>query len=123
MDDELIGLEKRDLLALNNLSRIDELVEMCDFVDDQEMREIIDLSLKCYAQPHMKPETAEQLLVKFQAAATKFGFLAVTYTTLRKGKAGTEDNYKKNIYYTASDLCDKMAASLKYIVRRSNASA
>lgn len=121
--DEPVGLEKRDLLALENLSKIDELVEMTDFVDDQEMREIIDLAIKCYAQPHMKPETAEQLLVKFQAASLKFGFLAVTYTTLKKGRAGTDDNFKKNIYYTASDLCDKMAASLKYVVRRNHGPA
>lgn len=121
--DEITGLEKRDIQALENLSKIDELIEMCDFVNDDDLREIIDLSIRCLAQPHLKPETAEHLLVKFQAAATKFGFLAVTYTTLKKGRAGTEDNFKKNIYYTASDLCDKMAASLKYVVRRNNASA
>ena len=114
------GVEKRDLYTLVNLSTVQDLVELCEFMEDPVLAEMIDLAIKCLAQPNLKPETAEHLLVKFQAASMKFGMLAVTYTTLKKGSAGTDSNYKKNIYYTASEQCDKIASSLKYIVRRNS---
>lgn len=117
-DDDLTGIERRDLKALHFVSELSELME---YMEDDTLNEMIDLAIKVLAQPHLKPETAERLLVQFQAASVKFGFLAITFTTIKKGKAGTDENYKKNIYYEARDLCDKMAASLKYIVRRSGA--
>lgn len=115
MTSEFEGVDSRDASALVVLSELDELIE---YMDDDILQEMIDLAIKCLAQPHLKQETAEQLLLQFQAAAFKFGMLAVTYTTLKRGKAGTDENNKKNIYYTAADQCDKMAASLKYVVRR-----
>lgn len=118
--EQVVGVEKRDIASLEYVSKLSEFVDLHEFLQDDDLIEMLDLALKCLSQPHLKAETARNLLVKFQAASTKFGMLATIYTTLRKGKAGTDDNMKKNIYYSASDLCDKMAASLKYIVRRDN---
>lgn len=109
------NLEISDAMALHDAS---ELTLLNDYMHDDTLEEMINLAIKCLANPNMKPETAERLLVQFQSANFKFGLMAATFMTIKKGKTGTEENNKKNIYYTAADLCDKMAASLKYIVRR-----
>lgn len=114
----LRGVDMRSLEGMLFVSKVNEFVEMHDFLKDDDFAELLDLTLRCLTEPHMKSETARNLLIKFQAASVKYGTLAIFYTTLRKGRAGTEDNFKKNIYYSLSDLCDKMAQSLKYIVRR-----
>jgi hypothetical protein len=43
--------------------------------------------------------------------------LAVTYTTIKKDRAGTLNNNKKNIYYAMYDALDKLVAALKYSAR------
>lgn len=115
---DLMGAEPRDIFSLQFVSQIKEFVELHDFMKDDDIVEMLDKAIRCIAEPHMRAETASKLLVQFQAASVKFGALAIVYTTIKKGPAGTEENKKKNIYYSMSDLCDKMAGALKYIVRR-----
>jgi hypothetical protein len=116
--EELKGLEKRDVEAFEFVSKIKEFHAVHSFLDDEDFTTMLNLSLRVLTQPHLKAETARDLLIKFQAASVKFNTLAIFYTTLRKGRAGTDDNYRKNMYYAMAEQCDKMAQSLKYIVRR-----
>ena len=121
MDDQVVDrisrMTKKELESLMHLSKLEDLMEMCEFMNDPELSEIIDLGLKLIASPAPPPEKAANLLIKFQSAGMKFAFQAIHYSTLKKGSPGSMDNFKKNIYYTAADQCDKLAASLKYLVR------
>lgn len=116
--EELKGLDKRDVEAFEYVGKIREFHALHSFLGDEDFTQMLDLSLRCLSQPPKSAENARNLLMKFQAASVKFNTLAIFYTTLRKGRAGTEDNYRKNMYYAMADQCDKMAQSLKYIVRR-----
>jgi hypothetical protein len=49
--------------------------------------------------------------------STKFAMLASVYSTILKDKAGTENNNKKNIYYSVKEALDRLVDSLKYVVR------
>jgi hypothetical protein len=43
--------------------------------------------------------------------------MASVYSTIAKDKAGTTNNNKKNIYYSAKESIDKLVDALKYVVR------
>jgi hypothetical protein len=43
--------------------------------------------------------------------------MASYYSTIAKDKAGTENNNKKNIYYSAKESIDKLVDALKYVFR------
>jgi hypothetical protein len=43
--------------------------------------------------------------------------MASYYSTIAKDKAGTMNNNKKNIYYSAKESIDKLVDALKYVVR------
>ena len=43
--------------------------------------------------------------------------LAAVYSTIAKDKAGTVNNNKKNVYYSAKESIDKLVDALKYVVR------
>jgi hypothetical protein len=57
------------------------------------------------------------LIIELQAMSTKFSMLASYYSTIAKDKAGTANNNKKNIYYSAKESIDKLVDALKYVVR------
>ncbi len=116
--EQLKGVEKRDVDGFVYVSKIREFVALHSFLDDEEFTEILNLSLRCLAEPPHSAENARNLLIKFQAAGVKFKMLAIFYTTLKKGRAGTDDNYRKNVYYAMGEQCELMANSLKYVVRR-----
>jgi hypothetical protein len=52
-----------------------------------------------------------------QGYAFKFKMQALVYMQIRTGKTGSDENIKKNAYMYASEQCDKLAQTLKYLVR------
>lgn len=115
---DLTGMEKKDLDGLYYVSQVSEILDAHTFLQDDDLMEMMDSAIRLLAQPMGKPETAERLLVQFSAASAKFAFLAMYYTNIKKGKVGTDENIKKNAYYTAAEIFDKLAGTMKYIVRR-----
>lgn len=106
-----------DLSALEYLSKIQDLVDLNDFMDDQDFADACDLALKCIAKPDLPPAAAKKALVQMQGYAFKFKMMGLAFMTIKKGKAGTPENAKKNVYYSVSEQCDSMAQSLKYLVK------
>lgn len=106
-----------DRSALEIISDIDEFIELHDFVKDSDIDEALSLVVRLITKPDITVQKAPPVIVKLQALSAKFQVLAVYYTTLGKGSAGTDNNYKKNIFYTMSDALDKLSNSLKFLVR------
>lgn len=102
---------------LSTVSELTALNDMKDFLQDPDFDEAMDLVIKLIMKPHMEPGKAQQLIVKLQALSTKYAILAVTYTTILRDKAGTENNNKKNVYYTLKEALDKLCDALKYTAR------
>jgi|SRR6185436_9021584 len=103
--------------TLSLVSKITEINDLSNFLKDPDFDEAMDLVIKLTVKPYMEPEKARHLIVKLQALSTKYAVLAVTYTTILRDKAGTDNNHKKNIYYTLKEALDKLVDGLKYQAR------
>ncbi len=99
---------------LETVSRITELNDLSDFLQDDDFDEAMELIIKLIAKPGVEPAMAQKLIVKLQALSTKYAVLAVTYSTIKRDKAGTPNNYKKNIYHSLKEALDKLCDALKY---------
>ena len=101
--------------ALEYISGIQDLVDLNDFMEDEEFGKALDLALKCVAKPDLPPAAAKKALVQMQGWAFVFKMKGQAYMTIKKGKAGSEENHKKNVYFSVSEQCRDLAAALKYI--------
>lgn len=102
---------------LEYLSEVQDLVDLHEFMQDDELAEAMDLALKVIAKPDIPVSVARNALAKFQGYSVRFRMQAATYTYVKTGKAGTEENVKKNVYFAAAEQCHAMAQTLKYLSR------
>lgn len=100
---------------LEYLSKVQDLVDLHEFMQDDDLAEAMDMCLKVAAKPDMPIAVARNALAKMQAWAMTFKMKSVAYTFIHTGKAGTDENAKKNVYYSASQQCHEMAQTLKYL--------
>ena len=106
--------------SLEYLSGVQDLVDLNDFMQDEDFAQACNLALKIIAKPEMPPATARKAMVLMQAWAFRFRMQGQLYMTLRKGAAGTPENHKKNVYFSVSEQCDSLAQTLKYLAREAN---
>lgn len=102
---------------LEFVSDVHDLMELIEFMDDEHLSEALDLVVKLCVKPHIPSSKAATLAVQMQAFSAKFKMQATAIMVLKNSKAGTRENKLKNTYFAMSDVCDKMAAALKYIAR------
>jgi hypothetical protein len=105
------------LSALDEINTIAEFVELSEFVDDEDVNELLARVVKVIAKPDVPPGKAVVLINELQALSAKFAVLATWYTTVKKGPAGSPNNHKKNLYHTLRDATDRLVDALKYTVR------
>lgn len=105
--------------VLEYVSKLQDLVDLHEFMGDDDLGEAMNLAVKCIAKPDMPPSVARTALLKMQGYAFQFRMQAAAYTYIHKGKAGTEENVKKNVYFAASEQCHDLAQTLKYLVKES----
>ena len=67
--------------------------------------------------PNVPSAKVGPTIVQLQAYASKFAILATVYSTIKKDRAGSENNNKKNLYYTLADSMSQLVAALKYLAR------
>lgn len=102
---------------LETINRITEINDLSEFLDDSDFDDAMVLIIKLITNPGVDPAMAQRLIVKLQALSTKYALLAVTYSTIKRDKAGTPNNYKKNIYHSLKEALDKLCDALKYPAR------
>lgn len=101
------------------ISHVKEFVELHEFLkDDEDVKAALELVTKAIVKPELPgPQKAAELVVRMQAYSAKFAIQATIYTTLKKDRAGTEFNMRKNIYYTLAEQMDKLAAAMKIVAK------
>lgn len=99
---------------LETVNRITELNDLSDFLQDPDFDDAMELVVKLIVKPDIHPAMAQRLIVKLQSLSTKYAVLAVTYSTIKRDKAGTPNNYKKNIYHSLKEALDRLCDALKY---------
>jgi len=102
---------------LKYLSDVQDIVDLNDFMQDEAFGEACDLALHVLVKPDVPPATAKKALIQMEAYAFRFRMQAQAYMTIKQGKAGTDENKKKNIYFAVSDACHELAGALKYLAR------
>lgn len=102
---------------LEMVSKITEINDLSSFLNDDDFDAAMQLVIKLIINPGIDPAQAQKLIVKLQALSTKYAVLAVTYSTIKRDKAGTPNNYKKNIYHSLKEALDRLCDALKYPAR------
>jgi hypothetical protein len=102
---------------LETISKITEFNDLTDFMQDEQLDRALDLVIKCIANPEIAATKAPRLIVELQAISAKFAVKAVEYATIKKDRAGTENNNRKNIYYSTKEALDLLVSALKYSAR------
>ena len=99
----------------DTIAQVAVLKKLSEQMDDPDLDEALVLVIKCIRKPDVPPAAAVDAIVKLQAISAKFAFGSVYYKTF--GKSGTEERYRKDVYYTAREAINLLVDSLKYIIR------
>jgi hypothetical protein len=102
---------------LETVSKITEFNDLTDFMQDADLDKALGLAIKCIANPEIAAIKAPKLIVELQAISFKFAVKAVEYATIKKDRAGTDNNNRKNIYYSVKEALDSLVSALKYAAR------
>ena len=103
--------------SLELINTITEFNDLHEYMKDQQLDKALAIVIKLLMNPDVPPAKAPNLIIELQAMSTKFALMASVYSTIAKDKAGTQNNNKKNIYYSAKESIDKLVDALKYVVR------
>jgi hypothetical protein len=106
-----------ELNTLELISKITEFNDLHEYMQDDQLDKALAIVVKLLMNPDVPAAKAPMLIIELQAMSTKFSMMASVYSTIAKDKAGTTNNNKKNIYYSAKESIDKLVDALKYVVR------
>jgi hypothetical protein len=106
--------EKNTLELINDITEFNDLHE---YMKDEQLDRALAIVVKLLLNPDVPAAKAPHLIIELQAMSTKFAMMASVYSTIAKDKAGSINNNKKNIYYSAKESIDKLVDALKYVVR------
>jgi len=104
-----------ELNTLELISKITEFNDIHDYMKDEQLDKALAIVVKILMNPDVPASKAPMLIIELQAMSTKFSMMASVYSTIAKDKAGTMNNNKKNIYYSAKESIDKLVDALKYV--------
>lgn len=102
---------------LETVSVLTEFNDLTEFMQDEQLDRALELAIKCIAQPDIAAVKAPRLIVELQAISFKFAVKAVEYATIKKDRAGTDNNHRKNVYYSTKEALDRLVDALKYAAR------
>jgi hypothetical protein len=101
---------------LELISTVTQFNDIHEFMTDEQLDRAMHLVIKLVMEKGSIPsQQAPKLIVELQALATKFAVLATYYATI--GKGGTDENHKKNVYFTMKDAITKLVDALKYAAK------
>ena len=87
--------------TLELISQITEFNDLHEFMKDEHLDKTLAVIVKLLMNPDVPSAKAPLLIIELQALSTKFAMMASVYSTILKDKAGSVNNNKKNIYYSA----------------------
>lgn len=99
---------------LGYLSQIQDLVDLNDYLQDEEFEQACDRALKCIAKPSVPQGSIGTVIVQLQAYSLQFHLKAATYAGI---KASTQNKHKKNAYYAMYHALDDLVDALKIQAR------
>lgn len=101
-----------DKTTLELVQQIDEFQAINEYMDDEELAEMLALVVKLMTNPDIPPNKIAVVIVKVEAWAAKFAIMASYYTNIVKNDRG-----KKNMYYSCAEATRRIVDSLKYMAK------
>lgn len=102
---------------LELVSALTEFNDLKEFMQDPQLDRALELAVRCIASPEIAATKAPRLIVELQAISMKFSVKAVEYATIKKDRAGTDNNHRKYIYRSVKEALDRLVDALKYAAR------
>ena len=99
-----------DVIQLVN--EVSEFTEIADYMDDEQLTEVLGTIVKLIAQPDIPATAAIPLIVRLEAWAARFNMQASYWTNVDKS-----DRARKNLYYSITDSTRRLVDALKYTTR------
>lgn len=99
------------------VSKITEFNDIIEYMQDPDLDRVLDLAIKCIAKPEINAQKIPLVIVELQAISLKFSVKAVEYATIKKDRAGTDNNNRKYIYRSTKEAVDRLVDALKYMAR------
>lgn len=107
--------ELQSKTAIEFISLIDDFRELHEFMEDEQLDRAMELTVRFLQKPDFNPGMAPKLIVELQALATKFSLSAALYKTIKRNRAGTDENFKKEVYYTVAEALNRLVDAVKYV--------
>lgn len=93
------------------------LAELNEFMDDETITTLIAKVVKMIGDQSIPPHVAVQLMIELEAHAAKFALEATYFAHVKKGQ---ENRDRKNVYFTAKEVTQRLVDTLKYAARLGN---
>lgn len=106
--------EAKDQGILDLINEIDEFRKISDYMNDEHLDDALSNVVKLVLNPAVPAIAAPKLIVHLSAISAVMQMKAKWYMTVEKGKAGTPENTKKELYLTVSDRLDFIVQALKF---------
>lgn len=103
-----------DETEIQLISKIQEFVDMHEFMKDEDVDKALVYVVKLCANPNIPGVHATRAILQLQAISTKCALMATYYTNVNKDR---ELAKRKNVYYSMRDAIDKLVDALKYTAR------
>lgn len=92
---------------------IAEFKHMSEFLSDENFDYMMNIVEKIIRKPDVPAEAVEELIIQLQALSGKMSIKALYYRTL--GKDGVNERTRKDAYYSAREVLDRLVDALKYV--------
>lgn len=103
--------------ALEHLSEMQDLVDLAEFMGDDDLADAMDLAIKCIANPNISVSTARKTLLQMEAYSFQFKARGLKYMAIDQVRSGSDGYRKKSVYFSMSEKCHDLAQTLKYLAR------
>jgi hypothetical protein len=111
------GLEVMKDEVLEETDALVEFNDLSEFMNDPDLDKALEAIVKIIAKPQTDPAKVVVALVRLEALAAKFQMRNAVYKTIKKDKAGTENYYRKEVYWAAVEALRNLVNALKYYVK------
>jgi hypothetical protein len=106
-----------DESVIQLISSIDEFTKMHEFIDDVQFDQALSSVVKLIMNPAIPAVTAPKLIVQLSAISSALKLKSKYYMYMDKGKAGSQQYIRKEMYITMSERLDDIVAALKYAAK------
>lgn len=113
-NDSVSDKKPSDTGVFDLISQIDEFQKMSEYMHDEHLDEALSNVVKLMLNPAVPAVKAPRLIVQLSAISAILQMKAKWYMTVEKGKTGSIEHAKKEIYSTVSDRLDVIIQALKY---------